>query len=297
MAFEILGNNLLDLIKFNNYKGLPIPVVQFISYQIIYSLNYIHTVCGLIHTDLKPENVLLYNKISTSLYGSILTKTTGNDDKSDVTMDDVKSTSHHHHHHTKPYFPPYMHKGFDMNLFRIKLADFGNANWARKHFTDNIQTRQYRCPEIILGNRWGPTVDMWSVACIVFELITGEFLFKPRFGDTFSKEDDHLAQIIELLGDIPTRLIMSGRLSSKYFAPDGSLLRIGREEMSPCTLDESLKKHGLSEKEAKEASDFMLEMLIFDPCERKTAAEMLGHPWLSEASVLFSKLNGNDMKM
>lgn len=287
MIFEMLGSNLLDLIKFNNYKGLPVFVVKFITYQIIYSLNYIHTTCGLIHTDLKPENVLLYNKISTSLYSDILIPT---DEDGDILM-----TSHHHrhHHHQKPYFPPFMHNGFDMNLFRIKLADFGNANWVKKHFTDNIQTRQYRCPEIILGNRWGPTVDMWSVACIVYELLTGEFLFKPRFGETFSKEDDHLAQITELLGDIPMKLIMSGRMSSKYFAADGSLLHIGREELRPCGIKENLMKHDVSENDAAEIADFMHEMLIFDPSERRTAGEMLGHPWLKEVSLLFEKLNGH----
>ena len=187
-----------------------------------------------------------------------------------------------------------MHNGVDMNLYRVKLADFGNANWKKKHFTDNIQTRQYRCPEIILGNRWGPTVDMWSMACMVYELLTGDFLFKPRCGDSFTKEDDHLAQIIELLGNIPPQIIVTGRCSSRYFAPNGSLLHISRDEMQPCDLRESLMKHGIPEPEAAAAAAFMLEMLIYDPCERKSAAEMLAHPWLGEAAKVFTILNTGD---
>jgi serine/threonine-protein kinase SRPK2 len=48
---------------------------------------------------------------------------------------------------------------------------------------------------------------------MLFELITGDFLFEPRKGETYSKNDDHLAQIIELLGKIPKKFAMSGRYS------------------------------------------------------------------------------------
>ena len=48
---------------------------------------------------------------------------------------------------------------------------------------------------------------------MLFELITGDFLFEPRRGDYFSKNDDHLAQIIELLGKIPKKFALSGRYS------------------------------------------------------------------------------------
>ncbi len=48
---------------------------------------------------------------------------------------------------------------------------------------------------------------------MLFELITGDFLFEPRKGESYSKNDDHLAQIIELLGKIPKRFAMSGRYS------------------------------------------------------------------------------------
>ena len=49
---------------------------------------------------------------------------------------------------------------------------------------------------------------------MIFELITGDFLFEPRKGKTYSKNDDHLAQIIELLGKVPKKLSLSG-LNSK----------------------------------------------------------------------------------
>ena len=50
----------------------------------------------------------------------------------------------------------------------IKIADLGNATPSQKHFTEEIQTRQYRAPEAILGRRdWDARVDIWSVACVV----------------------------------------------------------------------------------------------------------------------------------
>lgn len=45
---------------------------------------------------------------------------------------------------------------------------------------------------------------------MVFELITGDFLFEPRKGETYDKDDDHLAQMIELLNRMPKTLAFTG---------------------------------------------------------------------------------------
>ena len=49
----------------------------------------------------------------------------------------------------------------------VKIADLGNACWVNEHFTDQIQTRQYRSLEVILGTEYGPPADIWSLACMV----------------------------------------------------------------------------------------------------------------------------------
>ena len=59
MVFEIMGVTLLELIKRFNYKGIPIPYVRVIAKQILIGLDYLHRICGVIHTDMKPENVLV----------------------------------------------------------------------------------------------------------------------------------------------------------------------------------------------------------------------------------------------
>lgn len=50
---------------------------------------------------------------------------------------------------------------------KIKIADLGNACWVNHHFTEDIQTRQYRSPEVILGAKWDAGADIWSLACMV----------------------------------------------------------------------------------------------------------------------------------
>lgn len=49
----------------------------------------------------------------------------------------------------------------------VKIADLGNACWTSHHFTNDIQTRQYRSPEVILGAKWGASTDVWSMAAMV----------------------------------------------------------------------------------------------------------------------------------
>jgi serine/threonine-protein kinase SRPK3 len=58
-VFEILGVNLLEVIKRYNYKGVPMPLVRVMAKQCLMGLDYLHRVCQVIHTDLKPENVSL----------------------------------------------------------------------------------------------------------------------------------------------------------------------------------------------------------------------------------------------
>lgn len=60
--------------------------------------------------------------------------------------------------------------------------------------------------------------DIWSLACTVFELVTGDFLFYPKKGKTYSRNEDHLAKIAELIGECKDhKFLMSGKKSEVRF--------------------------------------------------------------------------------
>ena len=58
MVFEVLGHNLLKFIIRNNYQGMPLQNVKIMMKQVLEGLHYLHIKCKIIHTDIKPENVL-----------------------------------------------------------------------------------------------------------------------------------------------------------------------------------------------------------------------------------------------
>jgi hypothetical protein len=57
-----------------------------------------------------------------------------------------------------------------------------------------------------------------------FELATGDYLFEPHSGENYSRDEDHLAHIIELLGPIPRSIALTGKYSREFFNKRGSSL-------------------------------------------------------------------------
>jgi|LauGreDrversion4_2_1035121.scaffolds.fasta_scaffold45871_4 serine/threonine protein kinase len=100
----------------------------------------------------------------------------------------------------KPKSKAEVDKELEMDM-NIKLCDMGNACYVEQHYSDVIQTREYRSPEVILEGDYDESADIWSLACLVFELVTGDYLFDPKKGKTFKKNDDHLALVSELIGE------------------------------------------------------------------------------------------------
>ncbi|XP_033942508.1 SRSF protein kinase 1a isoform X1 [Pseudochaenichthys georgianus] len=163
---------------------------------------------------------------------------------------------------------------------KVKIADLGNACWVHKHFTEDIQTRQYRSLEVLIGAGYSTPADVWSTACMAFELATGDYLFEPHSGEDYSRDEDHLALMIELLGKIPRHYALSGKYSQEYFTKRGDLKHITK--LKPWGLMEVLvDKYEWPREEAECFTDFLLPMLDLIPEKRATAAECLRHPWLT----------------
>ncbi|KAJ5833909.1 hypothetical protein N7474_002220 [Penicillium riverlandense] len=358
MVFEVLGENLLGLIKRWNHRGIPMPLVKQITKQVLLGLDYLHRECGIIHTDLKPENVLIeIGDVEQIVKANVKEETKTEDkDKEDnrngrrrrrtlitgsqplpsplntsFSSFDFKHSSQNSHSSLsqmvnessvsstdKPSMketlgvkdedeqqqtrektadlierevsgisldkgssPKEPEDDFDANIISVKIADLGNACWVGHHFTNDIQTRQYRSPEVIMGAKWGASTDVWSMACMVFELITGDYLFDPQSGTKYGKDDDHIAQIIELLGPFPKSLSLSGKWSQEIFKRNGELRNIHR--LRHWALPDVLReKYHYSMEDSMRIGEFLLPMLELSPDKRANAGGMASHEWMKE---------------
>lgn len=188
---------------------------------------------------------------------------------------------------TTPSEPQESFSVADLKQARAKIGDFGNACWTNLKFSEEVQTRQYRSPEVIMGCNYTTAIDVWSCACLAFELATGDYMFDPKdTGNENSRDEDHLAQMIELLGDYPDNLKSSGKKAHLFFKKNGSLMHIKDLESWP--LKEVLQsKYKFSLVDAEAFSAFLLPMLQYDPTKRATADRCLSHAFLQNIAQDF----------
>lgn len=71
-------------------------------------------------------------------------------------------------------------ESLDTSKILIKVIDFGSATHLHEKIHTYIQSRYYRAPEIILGLGYDCSIDLWSLGCIIFELIKGYPLFNDK---------------------------------------------------------------------------------------------------------------------
>ncbi|GER34865.1 kinase family protein [Striga asiatica] len=297
MVLEFLGDSLLRLVKYNRYKGLELNKVREICKCILTALDYLHGKLGIIHTDLKPENILLCSTINPSKdpirsgMTPVLERPEGNPNGG-ITINNIEKRLKQRARRAVARIserrvsvggvgvvpkPTRCLDGIDL---KCKVVDFGNACWADRPIAEEIQTRQYRAPEVILNSSYSFPADMWSFACTAFELATGEMMFTPKSGQGFSEDEDHLALMMEFLGKIPRKIATSGARSKDYFDRYGDLKRIRRLKYG--SLDRLLvDKYKFSDAEAREFAAFLCPILDFEPEKRPTAQQCLQHPWLN----------------
>ncbi len=79
----------------------------------------------------------------------------------------------------------------------LKICDFGSAKWLKKGEPNvsYICSRYYRAPELIFGqSQYSTQIDVWSVGCVIAELMLGQPIFPGDSGV------DQLVEIIKILG-------------------------------------------------------------------------------------------------
>jgi|SaaInlStandDraft_5_1057022.scaffolds.fasta_scaffold06427_5 serine/threonine-protein kinase SRPK3 len=104
-----------------------------------------------------------------------------------------------------------------LNNCSIALTDFGSNIKIKELDNEELQTRYYRAPEVILGTHYTEKIDVWSIGCIIYELYTGRILFDPDKDSDFSRDFHHLYLIEELCGKIPKEIIKRSPKKDEFF--------------------------------------------------------------------------------
>jgi len=205
LVTHLMGADLNNIVR---TQRLSDDHVQFLVYQILRGLKYVHS-ASIIHRDLKPSNIAV------------------NED------------------------------------CELKILDFGLARQADDQMTGYVATRWYRAPEIMLNwMHYNQTVDIWSVGCIMAELMTGKTLFPGT---------DHVDQLKRTMNLVGTP---SSDLLAKIKSDEARRYIHSLPVMKP--KDFKVVFEGANPL----AIDLLERMLDLDPDTRITAEGALAHPYL-----------------
>mmetsp|Transcript_8290 Transcript_8290/g.11114 ORF Transcript_8290/g.11114 Transcript_8290/m.11114 type:complete len:502 (+) Transcript_8290:56-1561(+) len=266
------GPSLLEMIQ---EKPLSISTCAEVAFQLFEHLEFLHTKAHVVHTDLKPENVLMDRyEDKTTAQEAARESRNGLGNRIDQS-----------------------------GLFLIRVCDFGGCQDDNKpegrHST--IQTRHYRAPEVILETGWRCPADIWSVGCILYELVTGRLLY-----DTHENRE-HLAMMQAQLGceNFPFhkweklfrdehyhwftgkgKLVWPPTLSSRASPTERreyerSLERVARQRPLCDMLYTRVPNSAV-------LFDLIRRCMMYDPARRITPTEALRHPFLAEAAQRFA---------
>ncbi|TNN68001.1 Mitogen-activated protein kinase 12 [Liparis tanakae] len=223
-----------DLGKLMKLQRLSEEKIQYLVYQMLKGLKYIHS-AGIIH---RVSSLLYFHHVCVS---SQLVFSHGN-------LQDLK--------------PGNLAINQDCEL---KILDFGLARQADIEMTGYVVTRWYRAPEVILSwMHYTQTVDIWSVGCIMAEMLQAKPIFKGS---------DHLNQLTEImkLTGTPTQEFASKLESDDAKGYVKSLQKVEKKDLQ--TVFPTTNPQAVSVLE---------RMLLLDPESRVTAAEALAMPYFSE---------------
>lgn len=179
LVTDLFGRSVYEFMYNNGYPRFPGSHVQAISKQLIRSVCFLHDL-GIVHTDLKPENILLCDE-------SYVEKDLSEEVVSSLSLRRKETSGGKRRILTNP---------------EVKLIDFGSAVFVNEYHPALVSTRHYRAPEIILGLGWSFPCDVWSIGCVMIELVTGESLYPIH------ENLEHMAMMERINGEhFPAKMV------------------------------------------------------------------------------------------
>jgi len=260
LVLECLQTSLLSISHQVQPRINSIQRAREIVIQMLGSLSFLAS-HRIIHADLKPENVL------------VMEAHRGSNIPRDVRFFEQR-------------------KGGNYNgPFEVRIADFGNAMDAKDanaYYDDfEVQSLYYRAPEVLMGLPFGSEIDMWSVGCILVELLQGRPLFKV------DGRSQLLGQMTSILGPIPRDVFKRSKYYNLYFSADDRPVHPdicrspGAFPYSRGKAPSMTPKSGLGwllHSEDVVLLDFLTGLLQYDPKKRLTPQQALRHPFCSPCS-------------
>ncbi|KAJ3052401.1 dual specificity protein kinase kns1 [Rhizophlyctis rosea] len=247
MVFELLSQSVFDFLKENAFAPFPLWHIRSFAAQILEAVEFLHHL-GLIHTDLKPENLMLEEN-TTRIVPAVK--------RNAKSRKELLST-------------------------RIRLIDFGSAIFEEDYHSSVVSTRHYRAPEIILSLGWSYPCDMWSIGCILVEFFTGDALFQTH--DNL----EHLALMEAILGRIPAEMCRNPTSGAERFFKAGRVdfPNSKTKPQSKKFVKQTKSLKDLIRPNNDELNDFydlIGKMLTYSPRDRITARDALRHPFFTHA--------------
>jgi serine/threonine protein kinase len=146
----------------------------------------------------------------------------------------------------------------------LKLADFGltTSFIGSNYLSSNVVSLYYRPPELLMGSHsYGPEVDMWSVGCILIEMMTNNYLFAG------ANEAEQLDLIFRIFGT-PSEEIWPGVTQLSGWGTVENKRRYPPQDLKSVLDFLSV-----------DALDLVTRLLALDPKKRISSFEALKHPW------------------
>ncbi|CAN0372897.1 unnamed protein product [Lampetra planeri] len=163
----------------------------------------------------------------------------------------------------------------DHHTAAIRLADFGGSFFEYELPDHCFGTPGYKAPEVLLGQPFGTSIDMWAVGCILAEISVGKRLLSIR------SKIQEIPGITKIVGTPPLEMLHAAPHGHRYFNFFGQLTEECLQETPQCCpLKEFLKTRDPL------FLDFISSILCWNPDDRLTPESALKQPWMSAAPAL-----------